>query len=147
MWPIIYVQPVSIAVSVIAAFFLGGMWYGPLFGQLWVRLIGMDLSKPPKSEEISRGMALSILGSTFCSFVLCHLVQIVRPSAWGHMGQDRSPEAYGFGVGFFVWLGFYVPVCLNSVAWERRSWGLCFLNMAYWFCHCQLIALIHSMTV
>jgi hypothetical protein len=145
--PNFYIQPVSIVVSVIVAFIFGGLWYGPLFGEVWARLIGMDMSKPPKMSEIQRGMFLSVLGSTFTSFVMCHLVQVIRPSSWGIVGQDQSPILYGFVTALFAWVGFLVPVCLNTVAWERRPWGLCFLNLAYWFFHLQIIAFVCSVTV
>jgi hypothetical protein len=34
---------------------------------------------------------------------------------------------------FFTWLGFFFPVDLGSVAWERKSWKLLFINTRYHF--------------
>ena len=31
----------------------------------------------------------------------------------------------------FAWLGFYVPVDLGAVAWERKSWKLFAINTGY----------------
>jgi hypothetical protein len=38
---------------------------------------------------------------------------------------------------FFTWLGFYLPVDLNRVAWEMKSWKLFFINTGY-----HLVALV-----
>jgi hypothetical protein len=31
----------------------------------------------------------------------------------------------------FTWLGFYFPVDLGAVAWEKKSWKLFFINTGY----------------
>jgi hypothetical protein len=33
----------------------------------------------------------------------------------------------------FTWLGFYVPTDLSTVAWERKSWKLFWINTGYHF--------------
>nr|MDQ2970707.1 DUF1761 domain-containing protein [Acidobacteriota bacterium] len=40
--------------------------------------------------------------------------------------------------------GFQVPVLLNAVAFERKSWKLFFINAAYLFVSLQIIAMILS---
>jgi hypothetical protein len=146
MLPSFFIQPVSIVLAIFVSFVFGALWYGPLFGDLWARLIGMDRSKPPKPDEIIRGMILSACGNALTSFVMAHVVQVVRASSWGVHSSDYSSAFYGFICGLFVWIGFYIPLALNGVAWEGRNFGLCFLNIAYYFFHIQIISLIVSMT-
>lgn len=147
MLPVFYIQPVSIIVSVIVGFIFGGLWYGPFFGLLWADLIGHDTSKPPSPSEVIRGLLLNILGTTLTSFVFTHLVQVVRPSSWGIENQDEDKVHTAFVVALFVWVGFFIPLALNGVAWEKRSWGLFFLNIAYYFFHTQILAFIAAVTV
>ncbi len=146
MLPHISIRPGPVGLAVLASFFFGAMWYGPLFGKMWGRMMGMDMSKPPQSGEIIRGMVLTVIGSTLTSFVMLNNVQVWRPSAWGIDGQDDSKVINGAMTALFMWIGFSVPMCLNTVAWERRSVALCCLNMAYHFCHLQLIAFVVAQT-
>jgi hypothetical protein len=143
----IALRPFPVIVAVVVSFFFGAMWYGPLFGKYWAKLMNMDMmSKPPQSSEIFRGMALTIVGSILTSFVMLNNVQVWRPSSWGIEGAHDSKLINGAMTALFMWVGFSVPMCLNTVAWERRSFTLCFLNMAYHFCHLQLIAFVVAQT-
>ena len=51
----------AILVATVAAFVLGGLWYGPLFGKAWMALIGKteeELPKPPSPFIVSFFAAL-----------------------------------------------------------------------------------------
>ena len=73
--------------------------------------------------------------------MLAHIVDVWRPSVW-KAGADQAAFVYGFFGGFFIWLGFHVPMLLSQVAWEGRSWKLFGLNAAYHFLNLQLAATI-----
>jgi len=42
----------------------------------------------------------------------------------------------------FTWLGFLLPVDLSTVAWERKSWTLFFINTGYHLISLIIVALI-----
>ena len=77
-----------------------------------------------------------MVGTLLTAFVMAHEVQVWRPSSW-NAGLDASPAVYGFFAAFFVWLGFIVPVLLNGVAYERKSWKVFAIHAAY-----QLLSLL-----
>jgi hypothetical protein len=139
--PAIEINFLAIAAAVAASFVFGWLWYGPLFGRTWARLIGMRMVAKPDTRVIVRGMALTLLGTIFTAYVLVHSTNVWRPSAWG-VGADAPDFVYGFFSAFFTWLGFYVPMLLGSVAWEKRSWKLFGLNAAFHFLNLQLVAMI-----
>jgi Protein of unknown function (DUF1761) len=43
---------------------------------------------------------------------------------------------------FYTWLGFFVPVLLSGVAWEKKSWKLFSINAAYHLLALFLVASI-----
>src|SRR5262249_30889084 len=101
MHPNIALNWLAIAVAVIAAFVFGFLWYGPLFGKTWAKLMGFDMSKKPDSKMMMRYMAFQLLATFLTTYVLAHSGQIWRPSVWG-VGQDASNCTYGFFNGFFT---------------------------------------------
>jgi hypothetical protein len=42
----------------------------------------------------------------------------------------------------FTWLGFFVPVDINTVAWEMKSWKLFFINTGYHLLSLIVVAMI-----
>lgn len=136
-----------LAISVITSFMYGAIYYGPLFGATWVKLNKRDPREiPPEelSEEISRGMFLSAINAFLSSLVLSILVQIWRPSTWHANAVDESKFFYGTITAFAVWVGFYLPVGLNTIAWEGKGCKLFLLNTGYHLSNVLLMSLILS---
>lgn len=143
MHPEIHLNWLAIPVSVIVSWLIGGAWYGPLFGKAWAKGMGYPDDFKPAKAEMMRAMGLNILGTFLMAFVLAHDVAIWRPSTW-KVGQDASAALYGFFAGFFLWLGFVVPILLNGVAFERKSWRIFGINAGYQFLSLQAMAMILS---
>jgi hypothetical protein len=141
MHPEIHLNYWAVLAAVAASFVFGWIWHGPLFGKLWVRLMKLPANFQPTPKAMLRSMALGVFGTVLTAYVLTYTGAIWRASVWG-VGTDAEFYFYGFMAGFFTWLGFYVPLFLNAVAWEGRSWGLFGLNVAYHFFNLQIIAMI-----
>jgi hypothetical protein len=90
---------------------------------------------------MKQAMILMVIGTFLTTYVLAHEVLIWRPSVW-NAGVDSPSFVYGFFAGFFVWLGFYVPVLMGQVSWEGKSWKLFLINAAYYFVNLQLVGMI-----
>ena len=94
--------------------------------------------------EVSHGgkaLALNAFGIVLMAFVMAHSVAVWHASAWG-LSPDKAPHVYGFFGGFFNWLGFVVPMLLNSVAFEKMKWKVFGINAAYQFVSLQVIGMI-----
>jgi hypothetical protein len=139
--PDLVLNPWSILLAAIIAFAFGGLWYGPIVGRRWGRLMGMDMTKKPEPGVMKRAFILQAIGLLLTSFVMAHFNQAWRPSVWG-AGTDSSPLIYGFFGGFFAWLGFYIPLQLGKVSWENRPWQLFAINATHDFVILQLISQI-----
>jgi hypothetical protein len=143
MHPAIHLNWLAILVAVIASFLVGGLWYGPLFGNAWKKEMGVPADAKASGAEMVKSLGLNVIGTFLTAFVLAHEVQVWRPSSW-NAGADSAPAVYGFFGGFFTWLGFAVPVVLNGVSFERKSWKLFFINAAFLFVSFQIIGMILS---
>jgi hypothetical protein len=118
----------AILIAVVANFFLGFLWYTPLFGKVWAREQGFDTSVKPRSGEIAKGMIIMVIGNFLMAYVFAH-----NMAAWTFVpGMDVMPAVPTIlNSAIFTWLGFYLPVDLGAIAWERKSWKLFFINTGY----------------
>lgn len=118
----------AILASAVACFFVGFLWYTPLFGKAWAKENGFDMSAKVEGSAIAKGMILNLIGNFFLAYVLAHNI-----AAWSYVPGIGEIGIWGniISSAVFTWLGFYVPVDLNTVAWERKSWKLFFINTGY----------------
>ena len=144
MQPNIDLNWLAIIASIVASFAIGSLWYGPLFGKMWARAISFSGDVAPSGSEIAKGSVLNLIGIFLMAFVLAHTVAVWRPSSW-NTGVDAAPAIYGFYAGFFVWIGFIVPILLNGVAFERKSWKVFGIGAAYQFISLQVMGMILSL--
>lgn len=129
MCPITQFSFLAIGLAFVAAFFLGFIWYGPLFGKKWAQLAGVEMKEGGCNKPEPSAMVLTLLGTFLTVFSLAYLL--------GN-GKFCCPMT----VAFVVWLGFYLPLQLGSVAWERKPWQLLLLNASYSFISLQMVAAI-----
>lgn len=129
----------AILVTVVANFILGFLWYTPLFGKVWAKEMGFDTTKQPPAGAMAKGMIIMVIGNFLMAYVFAH-----NNAAWSFVpGMSEMPKvAVILNAGIFTWLGFYLPIDLNTVAWESRSWKLFFINTGYHFCMVLLAAAI-----
>ncbi|QQR60836.1 DUF1761 domain-containing protein [Candidatus Uhrbacteria bacterium] len=123
----------AILVAAISTVVLGFLWYGPLFGKPWMKLMGIDPSK--MSKEAMKGMnktyALMSIGSLVLAYVLSFTTEFAMTytQTFGWVGGVMS--------GFWTWLGFFAPVQMDEQLWGNKPWKLYFINTGY-----RLVSLI-----
>lgn len=120
----------AILVAVVANFFLGFLWYTPLFGKAWAKEMGFDTNVKPSGGEMAKGMIIMVIGNFSLAYVFAHNI-----AAWSFVpgSSEMSPMANVMSSTFFTWLGFYLPVDIGTVTWERKSWKLFGINTGYHF--------------
>jgi hypothetical protein len=129
----------AILVAVVVNFFLGFLWYTPLFGKAWAKEMGFDTSMQVSSGHMAKGLVIGVIGNFLLAYVFAH-----NMGAWTFVpGMDQMPVAGTIlNSAIFTWLGFYVPVDLNRVAWENGSWKLFWINTVY-----HLVILLVAATI
>jgi hypothetical protein len=118
----------AIIVAAVAAIAIGFLWYGPLFGKQWIRMMGW--SSEHRDAARKKGMTgqliIQVIGSLVMAFVLSHAVLDLG------LVHHYSGVFLGLYAGFWNWLGFIAPVTVGMVLWEGKPWKLWLLNSGCW---------------
>jgi hypothetical protein len=112
----------AIAVSVIANFVIGGIWYSPLlFVKPWLKMSGVD------KQVFDAGLPKALLGDLFSAIAIALVLnQVMRWSGAIGLGS-------GLLVSVFVWVGFVVSVLITQVTYERRPFAFFAISAGYRF--------------
>jgi Protein of unknown function (DUF1761) len=124
----------AVLVAAIVHFMIGGLWYGVIFENKFIQLIGWS---PEKLEQVAnqnntKAYLFAFLSSLVLVYILAHFVQYTK--ARGALD--------GMQTGFWLWLGFVATTQLATVVFEERNLGLYLLNIGYQFVACLLTGAI-----
>jgi|SRR3989344_4728299 len=113
----------AVLVAGIISMFIGFLWYGPLFGKSWMKLMNFT-KKNIKSMKMISGTAyfFGFIAALLMNYVLAFFVDYADATSFG----------LGMQVGFWVWLGFFAPIMLGIVLWENKPFKLYLLNIFHY---------------
>jgi uncharacterized membrane protein YagU involved in acid resistance len=115
----------AVVAAAVSAMVIGYVWYGPLFGKMWMKLMGVK--EMGDKNGMMKGMALDFLGALVMSYGFVFTLSFAIAAGFVAKG-DFVSGAMG---GFWVWLTFVATVMLGMVAWEKKPWNLYFINVGY----------------
>jgi hypothetical protein len=92
---------------------LGMLWYGKLFGEAWMQLVGMTKKDIKKARKKGMGTsyAMASLSALVMSYVLYTFMQLV----------GAGSMLAGINVGLLMWFGFIGTTQLSGVLWENTT--------------------------
>lgn len=116
----------AILVAAFAAFAIGFLWHGPLFGKTWMKLMNitpeqMERGKEKMQKKMPLYMLLALIQQLIVAGVIAMLV-----SALG-----ITTVAGALMLAFWLWLGFSAAAQINGVLWEERPVNLYLFNIVY----------------
>ncbi len=115
----------AILAAAVVNMVLGFLWYGPLFGKPWMKMMGYskeDMEKAKKSGMMPKLYVTALAGAVVMAYVLSHFLQV----------GGASTATAGATVGFWVWLGFIATTTLSGLLWEKKPFNLYLLNNGYY---------------
>lgn len=115
-----------ILVAGLAAFFIGFMWHGPLFGKQWIAMMGIPQSEVDAMK--AKGMG-AMLPQMIAAFIQQVVIAFVVSHLANRLGIMDATQAVMFAV--LLWFGFIATVMINTVLWENRKMNLYLFNVAY----------------
>lgn len=123
-----HINMTAVIVAVVANFIFGFIWYTPLFGKAWGKEMGFDTTIKPTGGEMAKGMIFMVIGNFLMAYVFAN-----NQMAWSFVPgmNEMSPAVSIANAAVFTWLGFYLPVDIGAVTWEKKSWKLFFINTGY----------------
>jgi Protein of unknown function (DUF1761) len=124
-------QPSLLAtlLATVLSFVLGGLWYGPLFGKTWMRLVGV--TEATLRENFNPAKTYGI------TFVLAFLASYVFGM---FLGADPS-MALGLGAGAAAGIFWVAGSLWTNDLFERRPLALTVINGGYHVVKFALIGL------
>jgi hypothetical protein len=109
---------VAVIASTVAAFVLGGLWYGPLFSKPWMREMGVGRDfKPRIARPVLFGMAITL------NFVAA----VVFAAFIGPAPGLRT----ALGAGAAIGLAWVAPSMLIAYLFAGRSLALAAIDAGY----------------
>lgn len=113
----------AVIVAAVIHFIIGGLWYGLIFGNTFIKITGWT---PAQLEQIAAQShwtqyLIAFLTSLTLVYILAHFVQYT----------GAKGAAGGMQTAFWLWLGFVATTQLATVIFEQRKLGLYLLNVGY----------------
>lgn len=111
---------IAIVVAAVAAFVIGFLFHGPLFGKLWMRLADVHPTGNEKFSDMWGQMALNLLANIVTASVLSLIFWGVFSSPY--MNPSAVSDAIRGAIwGAWVCIGFIVTSSSMEVIWMKRS--------------------------
>lgn len=107
---------IAVLLATIAGFAVGGVWYGPLFGKAWQKIVGL------KDKELEAGM-VRVFGT---SFVLTFIMAVAMSVLIG----DKNTIS-GLVVGLVIGIGVVAMAFGVNYLFEHRSLKFYLINAGY----------------
>lgn len=117
----------AVLVSAIAAVVIGALWYGPVFGKPWMKMMGFDMAAMKGMKMTPIG---AMIGGFITSLLMAYVLSHIYVFASTYMGT--AGVMGGLSSGFWIWLGFAVPMTGASYLFEGKPLKLWVLNAAYY---------------
>ena len=112
-----HINWLAVIVAAAAPFVIGSLWYGPVFGQIWMRLTGISKDTPGQNS----------MGLTMGMTAVLNLIIAISLAFFIGDGGWRFGMQAGFAAGFtFVAMAFGVVYLFES-----RPLKLWFVNAGY----------------
>jgi hypothetical protein len=127
----------AVILAAISAMVVGFVWYGPLFGKLWINLSGFKEEDMQKAQEqgMTKYYAVAFVGALVTAFVLSLIINVTNVSS----------TIFSVTLALWIWLGFVVTTLLSSVLWEGKPFKLFLLNISQQLVTLVVMAIILSL--
>lgn len=108
----------SVALATISSFFLGGLWYGPFFGKVWMKEFGFTEEKL-KERSVPKTFGVAIVLAFIAAFILDMFI------------GPESDTLFGSLAGFFAGLGWVATFVGILYVFEMQTLRAYFVNAGY----------------
>ncbi len=115
----------AVLAAAVASFIIGGLWYSPvLFGNAWMKSGGITKKTMETAHKkgLGKNYFIAFLGGLLTAYILAHFAKYLTAQTFSE----------GMIAGFWIWLGFVVPILLGSVLWEGKSFRFYMINALYY---------------
>lgn len=122
---------IGILIAGIVSMMIGGMWYGPLFGKIWVKEAGItdEMMASAKAKGMTKSYIFTLISCLISAYILAYFMGV----------QSVTSVSSTLTLVFMIWLGFQIPIHLGTVLWDMKTFKLFVINSLY-----SLVSLLAS---
>ena len=136
--PEVTVNYLAVLIGAVINMVVGFLWYGPLFGNQWMKLVGLnkkDAEKMMKNGGAAKVYGTSVVLALLMVYVLGHVLAVGGVST-----VDQALE-----VSFWQWAGFIFSTHLIQHMYEQKPLTLTLINTGYYLVTLLLAAVVFVM--
>ena len=134
----------AIFVAALSTMIVGSIWYGPLFGKDFMASKGMNTWTPEEQAKMKSKMMGMYIQQLICSFITAFVIANIL-WAFSIARPEQSALSAGLQGGFWIWLGFYLPVKYGEKLWSGSKGNrMFFIDAGYSLIILVLMSLILS---
>lgn len=123
----------AVGVAALIYMSIGMVWYGPLFGKYWMKLLGL-------TPESMRTMPLSPLQAIVGGSVAAVCMAAVL--SYASLYFAAVTVVHALILAFWMWFGFVVPTQAGSYLWEGKPFMLLVLNASFYLVTLSIMSVI-----
>ncbi|MEK6918423.1 MAG: DUF1761 domain-containing protein [Nanoarchaeota archaeon] len=131
-----YFNLLGVLIAAVASIILGMVWYGPLFGKLWMKLSGIKMTDKQIQEAKKKGMTAQMIAAFLGNVVMAVAISVL----FSALGVSSLGAAWALAV--VLWVGFILTTTMSGVLWEGKSLSLYSLNNLYTLVHILMVSAI-----
>jgi hypothetical protein len=131
------VNYLAVLLCAVSNMIVGYLWYGPLFGKEWEKLVGLTAEKKAKAKKsMAQTYSIMFITALIMAYVLFHFIWYAAPGSYTLFIAVKT--------AVWAWLGFVATVSLTKYLFtpDKKPINLLFIETGY-----QLVALILMGTI
>lgn len=120
----IQVNYIAILIAAIVNMVVGFIWYGPLFGKAYSKMMGFTKEEMEKAmkEGMAKSYGLAFLAAIVMAYVFAHFISV----------GSATTATQGAIIGFWLWLGFVATTIISDLLWGKKTFNLYLLQVGYY---------------
>lgn len=125
------VNYLAILVCGIASVVVGTIWYGPLFGKMWMEGMGFNKLTPEQQKEGMKMMPWNYLQQFIAALITAYVFAHVL-WAFGIAQPDVTGMSAVLQGAFWTWLGFIAVIKYGESLWTGKAFKYTAVEIGYW---------------
>jgi hypothetical protein len=93
---------------------IGGVWYGPIFGKLFMHVQGWDKRSKEENEAMMKAAKWSYLWQFVASVVMFTVLSFLM------YATNATGQGGAVALAIVIWIGFVVPLSFGQMLWGGK---------------------------
>lgn len=123
-FPEVSINWLAVLVAVAITAVIGYLWYGPILGKKWLKLVKLNKKDLDKDWRLPMGVMLAM--AFLQALIIKHIVVYTA-----YFYPETSNLSVGLLTGFWLFAGIALPIVLTTNLFARRPLHLSYIDAGY----------------